>query len=86
MKCVGPYISTEPQQIPSSAVNPGAYAVRGTPPPLPVAPAHLTPSLPGMDDLITGDEQLVIEVDDYHNSSNNGIHHQLQQQSIWYSQ
>lgn len=26
---------------------------RGTPPPLPVVPAHLTPSLPGMDDLIT---------------------------------
>lgn len=37
----------------SSSLSLSNSYIRGTPPPLPIVPAHLTPSLPGMDDLIT---------------------------------
>lgn len=49
-----PIISSSGQQSYLGA-SPGLSSSynRGTPPPLPVAPAHLTPSLPSMDDLIT---------------------------------
>ena len=44
-------MSGSPQYLPGMA---SSYSyTRGTPPPLPVAPAHLTPSLPSMADLIT---------------------------------
>lgn len=39
--------------MPSTSWTLSSSYLRATPPPLPVVPAHLTPSLPGMTDLIT---------------------------------
>lgn len=48
-----PHNYSSPMPMPSSSWTMSTSYLRATPPPLPVVPAHLTPSLPNMDDLIT---------------------------------
>lgn len=60
------------QPLPSQSMAMASSYTRGTPPPLPVVPAHLTPSLPGMDDLIT--DHVVADDDDSFNGPQDSPH------------